>query len=230
MTTPAHDAPLVFPSVAFRPMRLLAICVVLTGVATLAAGLLGHVMVGVFFGVGLVLGLLNAVLVQRSVDAITAEAHPLKRKMALNSATRLLLMTVVGLTIAFIFRPQGLGVVFGMALFQVVLVISTALPVMKKLRAGAADGLEGEATQAMTETILAEAAIEVGHHETATLVRADRQHRHRAGDGDRRGDRDRAGLLPAREGHLDGCAGRRAAVLGSDHDSAAQPDRDARSA
>ena len=150
MTTPAHDAPLVFPSVAFRPMRLLAICVVLTGVATLAAGLLGHVMVGVFFGVGLVLGLLNAVLVQRSVDAITAEAHPLKRKMALNSATRLLLMTVVGLTIAFIFRPQGLGVVFGMALFQVVLVISTALPVMKKIRAVSSTstgGLEGEATQ-----------------------------------------------------------------------------------
>ena len=89
MTTPAQDAPLVFPSVAFRPVRLFAICILLTGLATLAAGLLGHVMVGVFFGVGLVLGLLNAVLVQRSVDAITADAHPLKRKMALNSATRL---------------------------------------------------------------------------------------------------------------------------------------------
>jgi hypothetical protein len=150
VTTPAQDAPLVFPSVAFRPLRLLAICVVLTGLAILAAGLLGHVMVGVFFGIGLGLGLLNAVLVQRSVDAITAEAHPLKRKMALNSATRLLVMTVIGLTIAFIFRPQGLGVVFGMALFQVVLVISTALPVMKKLKAGgpdSSDGREGEATQ-----------------------------------------------------------------------------------
>ena len=150
MTTPAQDAPLVFPSVAFRPLRLFAVCVVLTGLATLAAGLLGHVMVGVFFGVGLVLGLLNAVLVQRSVEAITADAHPLKRKMALNSATRLLMMTVIGLTIAFIFRPQGLGVVFGMALFQVVLVISTALPVMKKIRAGSptsTGGTEGEATK-----------------------------------------------------------------------------------
>jgi len=156
VTTPAQDAPLVFPSVAFRPLRLFAVCVVLAGLATLAAGLLGHVMVGVFFGIGLGLGLVNAVLVQRSVEAITTDAHPLKRKMALNSATRLLVMTVIGLTIAFIFRPQGLGVVFGMALFQVVLVISTALPVMKKIRAGAADadarssnglGLEGEATQ-----------------------------------------------------------------------------------
>jgi len=147
VTTPPQDAPLVFPSVAFRPLRLFAVCVVLAGLVTLAAGLLGHPMVGAFFGVGLGLGLLNAILIQRAVDSITAEAHPLKRKMALNSATRLLVMTVIGLTIAFVFRPEGLGVVFGMALFQVVLVVSTALPVMKKLRAGAADGLEGEATQ-----------------------------------------------------------------------------------
>lgn len=147
MTTPAQDAPLVFPSVAFRPLRLFVICLVFAGIVTAVAALLEHPMVGVFFGIGLGLGLLNAVFVQRSVDSITAEEHPLKRKMALNSATRLLIMTVIGLTIAFIFRPQGLGVVFGMALFQVLLVISTALPVMKKLKAGAGDGLEGEAPQ-----------------------------------------------------------------------------------
>jgi transcriptional regulator with XRE-family HTH domain len=46
----------------------------------------------------------------------------------------------VGLTIAFVFRPLGLGVVFGLALFQVVLVLATALPVWKKLRTGEPDG------------------------------------------------------------------------------------------
>jgi hypothetical protein len=136
VTTPAQDAPLVFPSVAFRPIRLLAISVVLTLVAVGAAAALGHPMVGVFFGVGLLLGLLNALGVQRSVAAITAEAHPLKKKMAANSATRLLFITVVGLTVAFVFRPEGLGVVFGLALFQVLLVVTTALPVWKKLRTG----------------------------------------------------------------------------------------------
>ncbi len=143
MTTPAQGAPLVFPSVAFRPVRLLTMSLVLTVVAIVAAGLLRHPMVGVFFGVGLLLGLLNAVGVQRSVAAITAEAHPLKKKMAMNSASRLLIITVVGLTVAFVFRPAGLGVVFGLALFQVLLVLSTALPVWKKLRNGAADGGEG---------------------------------------------------------------------------------------
>ena len=96
----------------------------------------GHVLFGVFFGAGLGLGLINALLVQRSVAAITAEANPIKRKMAVNSATRLMVITVVGLTVAWFFRPQGLGVVFGLALFQIVLVLSTALPVMKKIRTG----------------------------------------------------------------------------------------------
>ena len=93
-------------------------------------------MFGVFFGIGLALGLVNALLVQRSVASITSEAHPVKRKLAVNSATRLLVITAIGLAIAFAFRPQGLGVVFGLALFQVVLVLTTALPVWKKIRTG----------------------------------------------------------------------------------------------
>ncbi len=109
----------------------------ITAVAVLAAGLLGHPMVGVFFGIGLLLGLLNALLVRRSVESITSQAHPLKRSMAANSASRLAIITVIGLIIAYVFRPAGLGVVFGLALFQVLLVVSTAIPVWKKLCAGA---------------------------------------------------------------------------------------------
>jgi len=146
VTTPAQDAPLVFPSVAFRPLRLFLICVAITAVAVGAAALLGNAWFGLFFGIGLGLGLLNALLVQRSVESITAEAHPLKRKMALNSATRLLVITVIGLTIAFVFRPTGLGVVFGLALFQVLLVLTTALPVMKALRKPADGEKEGSGT------------------------------------------------------------------------------------
>ena len=147
MTTPAQDAPLVFPSVAFRPVRLLAICAALTALVIIAGATAGpYVMFGVFFGIWLLLGLVNALLVQRSVDSITAGDHPLKRKMALNSATRLLVITAVGLTIAILFRPLGLGVLFGLALFQVLLVLSTALPVWKKIRTGDDGGADVTAT------------------------------------------------------------------------------------
>ena len=140
VTTPAPDAPLVFPSVAFRPTLLLALCGIFAAVALAIAAVFGHVMVGVFFGLGLILGLINALLVHRSVAFITADAHPVKRKMALNSATRLLIITAIGLTVAYFFRSRGgLGVVFGLAAFQIVLVLSTALPVWKKIRTGEPD-------------------------------------------------------------------------------------------
>jgi hypothetical protein len=136
VTTPAHDAPLVFPSVVFRPIRLLVICLVLTAIAIAGAAARNHLTFGIFVGIGLLMGLLNALMVHRSVNTITADAHPLKTRMAMNSASRLLVLTVIGLMIAFIFRPAGLGVVFGLAVFQVLLVASTVLPVWRKLRAG----------------------------------------------------------------------------------------------
>lgn len=134
-----------FPSVAFQPVRLLGLCAVLTLLAVGLSAWAGHIMFGVFFGIGLALGLINALLVQRSVASITSEAHPVKRKMAVNSATRLLVITMIGLAIAFAFRPLGVGVVFGLALFQVVLVLSTALPVWKKIRTGDTESLESDA-------------------------------------------------------------------------------------
>lgn len=125
-----------FPSVTFRPVLLLGVSAALTAAAIGLSAWAGHALFGVFFGIGLLLGFANAVLVQRSVSAITAGAHPLKRKMAVNSATRLLVITTIGLAIAFVFRPLGLGVVFGLAVFQIVLVLGTALPVWKKIRTG----------------------------------------------------------------------------------------------
>lgn len=145
MTTPAQDAPLVFPSVAFRPLRLLVVCAALTVLAVVAAAFTGHALMGVFFGVGLLLGLLNALLVRRAVSAITAEDHPLKKKMAVNSATRLLVITAIGLAIAFVFRTSGgVAVLFGLAIFQALLVFSTSIPVMRKIRADGLDVLDTE--------------------------------------------------------------------------------------
>jgi hypothetical protein len=121
------------------------VCAALTAVAVAAAWSLGHPLFGVFFGAGLVLGLFNAILVQRAVAAITAEDHPLKKKMAANSATRLLVISAIALTIAIVFRTSGgIGVLFGLAIFQAVLVISTSIPVLKKIRANGLDVLDTE--------------------------------------------------------------------------------------
>lgn len=145
MTTPAQDAPLVFPSVVFRPWRLFAVCVALTALALAASAYLGKVGFGLFFGLGLAMGLVNALLVRRAVESITAEEHPLKKKMAVNSAMRLMVISVVGLAIAYFFRHSGgIGVLLGLAIFQPLLVISTSIPVMRKIRANGLDVLDTE--------------------------------------------------------------------------------------
>lgn len=135
-----------FPSVAFRPVRLLVVCLVLTAVAVAAAWYTNHLYLGLFFGLGLGLGLINALMVRRAVESITAEEHPLKKKMALNSATRLLVISAVALVIVFFFKNHGgIGVVFGLAIFQALLVLSTSLPVLKKIRTDGLDVLDTEA-------------------------------------------------------------------------------------
>ena len=142
--SPVPDEPFVLPSVAFRPVRLAILSVCVGAAAIGLAAWAGPVMLGVFFSVGLALGLSNALLVKYSVTSITAHENPRKKKMALNSATRLLIITVIGLIIAYFFRPYGLGVLFGLAFFQVLLVLSTTLPVLRKLRSGEGDSQSAE--------------------------------------------------------------------------------------
>jgi len=140
-----------FPRVVFRPVVTALVCLAIAGIAVALAAWAGEMAFGLFFGLGLLLGLANALMVQRSVTSITAEANPAKNKLALNSATRLLLITVVALALAFLFRPTGFGVFFGLAAFQVYLVLSTTLPVWKKLRNGELD--EPVAAQDSGETV-----------------------------------------------------------------------------
>ena len=79
------------------------------------------------------------------VDAITAEDHPLKKKMAVNSATRLLVITAVALAVAIVFKAHGgIAVFFGLAIFQALLVLSTSLPVLKKIRTEGLDVIDTE--------------------------------------------------------------------------------------
>lgn len=135
---------MVLPAVAFRPVRLFAVSLLVTAIA-LGGGyaVSGNLKFGAFFGLGMALGLTNALMVRRAVAKVTAKDHPLKMQMAANSAMRLVVISVIALLITWLFKPAGIGVLFGVALFQAILVISTALPVMKKVRAGQRDGGAG---------------------------------------------------------------------------------------
>ena len=102
--------------------------------ALVVTGPLDRLMLGVFICIGLGLGWLNAQRTLRSVTGITRSESPNKQALALSTAARLIIVTVLAIIVAFLTRPNGVGIFFGLALFQVILVLHTVVPEWRGLR------------------------------------------------------------------------------------------------
>ncbi|MEU0541257.1 hypothetical protein ABZ319_15430 [Nocardia sp. NPDC005978] len=117
-----------------RMRRVAAIATVLGLLILMVTGVLDRLLLGVFIAGGLVLGGLNAQLTWMSIVRITDSETPSKQKLALSSAARLLILTGLSILLAIVTRPNGIGIFFGLALFQLILVLQTAIPEVKGLR------------------------------------------------------------------------------------------------
>jgi hypothetical protein len=116
-------------------LRLPGIISIVAGIiALMVSGVLDHLLMGALICVGLGLGLLNMWLVKGAVLRVTAQVHPSKQQMAMSSASRLLVITAFALMIGFLLRPDGIGVFVGLAISQVVLILTTTVPALKGLR------------------------------------------------------------------------------------------------
>jgi hypothetical protein len=73
-------------------------------------------------------------MLQRDVTKVIAQENPTKRAVGLYSARRLLLITALAVALGIFIRPDGLGVFFGLAIYQLINVAHTTLPVVKELR------------------------------------------------------------------------------------------------
>jgi hypothetical protein len=103
-------------------------------IALVLGGLLGHIVMGILFCIGLILGVANARMLQRSVVRVISSGNPTKRAMTGASIQRLLVIAAIALALGFFIRPDGLGVFFGLVVFQMIFVAHTLLPVMKERR------------------------------------------------------------------------------------------------
>lgn len=134
MTTPA---PSVDGQVSRSVVSFVNPIVIVVGLTVVAAGIgtaFGHPWFAAWFLLGGLLALLNAKLAVLKVATVTAENEPRKAPVAVNSMVRLGVVSVIAIVIAYFFRPDGLGVIFGLAVGQIVLVLSTVIPVLKGLR------------------------------------------------------------------------------------------------
>lgn len=107
------------------------------GLALLVLALLGHPLAGVFVFVGLGLGVVNSVLVQRAVVNFASSGPAARKSRFIGGVlTRLGLISVVALAFVALFRREGLGVLGGLALFQLLMLASASLPLLRELRQG----------------------------------------------------------------------------------------------
>ncbi|MFC4943897.1 hypothetical protein [Pseudonocardia sp. GCM10023141] len=122
------------PPVTRATFRRTAIAAVVVAVVALAVLVpMGYGLYALFGCVGLALGIFNNGLVMRAV-ANFAATSPSKGRFAGSVLFRLGVITIVALGCAFLFRPWGITVAAGLAIFQFLAVASSMLPLIKEIR------------------------------------------------------------------------------------------------
>jgi hypothetical protein len=96
---------------------------------------LGEWRIGIFLAAGFVLGLVNHVGTEYALQRAIASGDPMTRQMwASSSLWRLALVSIVGFAIAAIYWPDGAAVIFGIAIFHLIALTLTAIPLLREVR------------------------------------------------------------------------------------------------
>ena len=86
---------------------------------------------------GVLLGLVNHLMTERwLLGIITSGAQPTRGQMIASTLTRLSMLTLVALGAAVAFWPNGIGLLLGLAIFRLIALVMTGLPLLKELKQG----------------------------------------------------------------------------------------------
>jgi hypothetical protein len=84
---------------------------------------------------GVLLGLLNHLVTEYwLLRIITSGAQPTRGQMTRTTIVRLTVLAVVAIAIAVAFWPSGIGLLLGLAIFRLIALVMTALPLLKELK------------------------------------------------------------------------------------------------
>jgi hypothetical protein len=99
------------------------------------AGQLGEWRLAACIAGGIGLGLVNHLATEYWLMRIIASGEqPTRNKMIASTMTRLLVLTIVAVGIAVMFWPDGIGLLLGLALFRLIALVMTGLPLLKELK------------------------------------------------------------------------------------------------
>jgi hypothetical protein len=132
----ADRAPLGVPEHTAANLRRSILIAMPVGLALLVVcAALGHAVAGLLLLVGLAIGAGNTLLVQRSVVTYASAAgHGRKQRFVGGALARLGLITAISVVAMLLVRPDGLGLLGGVAVFQMLMLAGATAPLIKELR------------------------------------------------------------------------------------------------
>ena len=134
--TAAPDlGPASFGRVLRDQRKTIVVAVVLAVAAYWVLGQLDEwVLAGCIAG-GVGLGLLNHLATEYwLLRVITGGEYPTRARLARSTLLRLLVLSVVAVGIAVWFWPDGIGLLFGLAIFRLIALVMTTIPLLRELR------------------------------------------------------------------------------------------------
>jgi hypothetical protein len=85
---------------------------------------------------GIVLGLVNHVITEYwLLKLLVSGEQPTRKKMIASTITRLAVLSVVAVGCAVAFWPAGIGLLLGLAVFRLIALVMTTIPLLKELKA-----------------------------------------------------------------------------------------------
>jgi len=117
--------------------KAIAVALVLVMATYWIAGQFGEWELAGCISGGVLLGLVNHLMTELwLLRIITSGAQPSRAQMIASTLTRLGLLTVVAVGTAVIFWPNGIGLLLGLAIFRLIALVMTGLPLLKELKQG----------------------------------------------------------------------------------------------
>ena len=85
---------------------------------------------------GILLGLVNHLVTEFwLLKLLVSGEHPTRKKMTMATVTRLAVLSVVAVGCAVAFWPSGIGLLLGLAVFRLIALVMTTIPLLKELKA-----------------------------------------------------------------------------------------------
>ena len=115
--------------------KTIGVAVVLAVASFWIAGQFGEWRLATAISVGVGLGLVNHLVTEYWLLRIIANGEqPTRATMMRSTFVRLLVLTVVAVSLAVVWWPDGIGLLLGLAVFRLIALVMTTLPLLKELK------------------------------------------------------------------------------------------------